>query len=332
MTFRSGAALLAALALGGVDGGAASAAVIDLTAPGASALIEEAIFQEGPGGAPAGNRIAFLRLQASGTEGGFNTDYRPLPPDAVSTLVTHAITKAILSPRIWTTSQGSYAVYTFLLDANEATLTSQNFISLDELRIYTATGFATPATLTELHGAGTIRYNMDASSDNTVLLNNNNNPGTGIIDLQIMIPTSALTDVADGDYVFLYARCGAHGLVSGNDYGTGGGFEEFLAYSAASAVEGGPTLVVPWIRFSGAPSAGKVRFRYYVPGSGPVRITLYDVQGRSVASFQRSSSGSGTHDGALERPSGRGPLPSGIYLYRFEWNGIRRTGKIALLK
>ena len=68
-------------------------AMVDLTARGASASLNGAIFQQGDPGLGGTGLQSFVRLQArGGTEQGYNTDARPLQYDATgNTSVTHGL-------------------------------------------------------------------------------------------------------------------------------------------------------------------------------------------------------------------------------------------------
>ena len=81
----------------------------------------------------------------------------------------------------------------------------------------------------------------------------------------------------------------------------------------------------------GAPS-GAFRAHYYVPGAGQVRLTLYDIHGRAVASTSRREDGGGMRDVQVEAVPKVSRLASGIYFYRFEWNETRQSGKVAILR
>ncbi len=76
------------------------------------------------------------------------------------------------------------------------------------------------------------------------------------------------------------------------------------------------------------PARGPVMLHVQIPAAGPARLTVYDVSGREVARPLDGETPAGEH--AL-RFGGEG-LPAGIYLYRLEWNGEARTGRLVRLR
>ena len=59
-----------------------------------------------------------------------------------------------------------------------------------------------------------------------------------------------------------------------------------------------------------------------------VRLTVYDVRGRSVAVLADRAFGAGEHTVLFD---GR-DLPSGVYFYRLQADGYDRTLKMIMLK
>lgn len=327
--FRIGiSALLVVLA-----GAASSARAIDLTTSGATATVQSVIFVEG-NAFPSATDVhqPFLRIQATGTEQGFNTDFRPLEPDAVGTLTTHAIRLGSLARRFITMANHSDYYLELWIDANESTLSGESYLSIDQLRIYTATSPSIGAA-SQLPLSATLRYDMDLPTDQQVLLDSALEPGSGVPAVTIEVPTSYFAGVPDSEYVYLFVRAGGAGLVGGRQYGSSGGFEEMSALipSNPSAVPVSSAAPVPSIRVVGGASMETMRFRCSVPEPGRAAIRLVDVRGRAVARIRRDVS-AGTFDVPLSA-FGSGGLASGIYLYRFDWNGLPRgKGKIAGLR
>jgi hypothetical protein len=66
---------------------------------------------------------------------------------------------------------------------------------------------------------GTLRYNLDAGGNNTVLYNDQQS-GSGSGDIDIFIPVSAFAGTKPSDYVYMYQFWG------NADASTEGGFEE----------------------------------------------------------------------------------------------------------
>jgi hypothetical protein len=279
--------------------------------------------------------IPFLRLQGTSTEHGFNTDFRPLPPDAVST-TTRSITLGSFGPRILTDATGAYRYYTLFLDVNESSTSGDNYLSLDSLIVYSvpAAGGGALSTRAAIASAGTVRYDMDQPADQTVLMDGNLVPGSGVGDLEIDIPASRFDGVGAGDFIYTYLSFGLVGTVGARKYGTSGGFEELRAYPppATGVEETSSESARPWLRILAGPSSGTARFRYFVPGPGGVRLTLYDVHGRAVATMSSRDETGGVRELPLQSFPNVSRLASGIYFYDFRWNEMRQNGKVAVLR
>ena len=178
-----------------------------------------------------GNYDPFLRVQANDVEEGFNTDfggpYDPVgshqpPLNDVGGIWTHDITKGDLAVK----NVGGIDYYVFTLDINEPNNDAQRFLSLDELKLYTsATGVRS-----DLVGA-TLRYDMDAVSDQDVYLDHALQEGSGHDDMEVLIPTSFFAGAASTDFLYLYCKLGATGGAFGADYAfeSADGFEEWSA-------------------------------------------------------------------------------------------------------
>lgn len=309
--------------------GASPARGADLTTRGAAVTIQSAIFSQGDAG--TGGTAAyepFLRIQANGGEQGFNTDFRPLEPDAVST-TTRSLPLNSLRRVLLTTSQGSDYYFEFHLDANESTTSGNNFLSVDELRLYTANA-PNIGTISALDMTGILRYDMDQLANETLLLDTALELGSGSIDLTIHVPTSYFTGSLDTDYFYLFFRAGDQSVVGTRNYGGSGGFEEMRALlGTATSVAPTAGTGIPWARVLGVGEGPRVRCS--VPGAGLADIRLYDVRGRQVSRYQREIPGASVFEAAL--PGGPMRAGSGIYFYRFRWNGTTvSTGKVTILR
>jgi hypothetical protein len=73
--------------------------------------------------------------------------------------------------------------------------------------------------------------------------------------------------------------------------------------------------IASWARVSPNPSSGRVRLEYALPQAGHVRVRVYDVRGRQIASLADGPRPSGRHQLQWSAPTGTGP---GIYFVRFE--------------
>jgi hypothetical protein len=177
----------------------------------------------------------FLRLQNTGSEEGFNTDFQPFPLDDKSPAnFTHSVQWNTLS----TINISGTDYYSFQLDANEQQNGTRSLISLDALKIYTASN---PA-LSTLGGLNPL-YDLDGVSDQTVFIETALKPGSGTDDLTLYIPKSFFAGVNGTDYMYFYSQFGLSdavdpGLVSGAT------FEEWRADQAPSAVPEPATMVL----------------------------------------------------------------------------------------
>jgi uncharacterized delta-60 repeat protein len=69
------------------------------------------------------------------------------------------------------------------------------------------------------------------------------------------------------------------------------------------------------------------RIRFYVSGQGTASITIYDILGKEVTSFIQNISKSGEYSVEWDAAN----LPSGVYIYKLEVNGIPTDTKKMLL-
>jgi hypothetical protein len=68
--------------------------------------------------------------------------------------------------------------------------------------------------------------------------------------------------------------------------------------------------------------------QYQIPGAGPVRLTVYDILGREVATLVDGVQQPGTHEARFDG----GGLASGVYLYRIQAAGFVQQRKMILQK
>jgi hypothetical protein len=196
----------------------------------------------------------FLTIQASGTEQGFNSVTQPLDTKRAP-VDTHELTKLQL---VTSTTQTGVEYYSFLLDVNESNNPLTSFITVDALKIYTSPTML--GTLSELETSGTLRFNLDANEDNTLVYNDANS-GSGEGDIAFFVPVSAFVGVPDNYFVYIYQQFGAT-AVAGPPAGSNGGFEETsLAADLIIVPEVGS--LVPLMAVLGAVFAGPfVRRRF----------------------------------------------------------------------
>jgi hypothetical protein len=77
----------------------------------------------------------------------------------------------------------------------------------------------------------------------------------------------------------------------------------------------------------------RVAMRFGVPASGPVKLSVYDLQGRKVADIVDRTESAGWRDVEWNGRDNRGrPVASGSYFARLESTGTIRTTKIILAR
>jgi hypothetical protein len=217
-------------------------AVIDLTTPGAMAVVNGAIlsqFTAQPAG--SGSFHSFVRLSSSNAvEQGYNTDFRPVQFDEnTSFSFTHSLQLGAVPTII---APGGMAYYEFALDINSSSL-----LSLDELRLYVTKNStaadpqnalshydATTLTLTGVSSTShtpvslSPAYDMDGGADPSdltwVKLNPNLSPGIGKVDMVALIPVTLLGSDPN-QYVYLYSKFGVQNANTG-------GFQQWAAQPA----------------------------------------------------------------------------------------------------
>ena len=203
-----------------MSAGMAGAGELDLTSLNSSGFINGAYFlQADPHSTGSGLIHSFVRMQASPTEQGYNTDYRPVEFDEDKTgTFNHSLLWSVVP--VVTIDNIDYRE--FLLDVNETKPGS--LISLDKLEIYllstgdqhTYSAFGTPV------------YTLDPSGQNNwIKLDYALNSGSGGGDMFAYIPNSLFTGT--NQYVYLYS-------MFGETIPTSDGFEEWAWFERAPIV------------------------------------------------------------------------------------------------
>ncbi len=226
------------LAVGMVATSALAVPTINLTtttinsvAPSDSGVINGATFAwSNPQPTGTGVFNPFLRLQLTGgptgSEQGYNTsaDSNNILDNKTPVNWTHDL----LISSLQKTTDGLY--YQFTLDINEANGGNKNLLSLDGLRLFSTSTPGQSATGTYGNTAppnlagdlkyntgggitGTLLYDIDAGSDNSVLLDANRNgnpPGSGVADMIFLVPKAVIDNrVNQGEtYLILWSRFG----------------------------------------------------------------------------------------------------------------------------
>jgi len=227
-SIRSAMVFVATLAL--TLSGVAQATVLDLTTSGASQTLDGAIYNQGnaqPTG--SGTIDSFERLQASGTEDGYNTG-----ASGVLDNVPGAFTEDSLLAGAGIVNIGGIDYLQFLLDINEGGGPNSQ-ISLNDVQIFQT---STPGQSVTTFTGGVLNlansslvYRLDATGDHTVELDGDLGHGSGSGDMNLFVPLSLFDFNSLQNYLVLYSNFGTP-----ND--SDAGFEEW-------AVLRGPSRVVP---------------------------------------------------------------------------------------
>lgn len=195
---------------------------------------------------PSGTGVLdpFLRVQRNGTEQGYNTtqpNAGALPFQEIFGIWTHDLSFGSM--------QVVNGTYNFVLDIGEPVSTAQgsqqSLISLDGLKLYVTNTPGQNSNSVDGNGdangiSGTLLWNMDALADNYVLLdaNRDGNPGNGVSDMLMQIPTSVFSGVTSSQYIILWSRFGLMDAANAGaeSFGT---FEEWANLTTSNGGGGG---------------------------------------------------------------------------------------------
>lgn len=180
-----------------------------------------------PGTAGTGNFDTFLKLNGSPMEQGYNTSARGVM-DNVNGQWTHNLTVGDMS--IVQDLTGRYLI-SVGMDLNEPNSAGARYQSLDSFQIYVSPiGSQNTTDPTQL---GTLIYNMDAVTDNALLLdvNRNSSGGSGRSDLNIYLDLSLFAGAKQSDFIYFYVKMGGVGMGEAPQYPNlsfqnDGGFDE----------------------------------------------------------------------------------------------------------
>lgn len=166
---------------------------------------------------PSGTGVLdpFLRVQRNGTEQGYNTTVAnagQLPFEEKFGIWTHDLQ--------FSSMQVINGTYNFVLDIGEPVSDNTNkgqesLLSLDGLKLYVTNTPGQNSSSVDGNGnangiLGTLLWDMDAQTDNFVLLdaNRDGNPGNGVSDMLMRVPTSVFAGVSSTQYIILWSRFG----------------------------------------------------------------------------------------------------------------------------
>lgn len=199
----------------------AHATVVDLTTSlSATGSINGALFfasDQQPAG--TGFIDPFLRVQASPTEQGYNTD-GGFPFDDKN---PHNFQHSVLLSSLMQINLNGTEYFKFMLDANQSGASNHTF-TMTGLQIFTTNDPAQMVTTFDANGVlqlnGTLAYNMNASGTNSV---KTTATGSGKYDMVMYVPVS-LFNLADKYMVLYFAGQG------------NGGFEEWTVATGVNPI------------------------------------------------------------------------------------------------
>lgn len=189
---------------------------------------------------PSGTGVLdpFVRVQDNGTEQGYNTtlaNQGAYPFQEKFGNWTHDLQFSSL--------QLINGNYNFVLDIGEPVVTNQNqgqqsLLSLDGLKLFVTNTPGQSSNSVDGSGNanginGTLLWDMDALTDNYILLdsNRNGNPGNGVSDMLMLVPQSVFANVTSSQYIILWSRFGLQNAANAGaeSFGT---FEEWAHLTA----------------------------------------------------------------------------------------------------
>lgn len=176
----------------------------------------------------------FLRVQARGTEQGYNHSLGFNQPwDTKAGIHTHDIQMQDLV----TATITGVNYFQFLLDINESSGHDFEFLSLDNVQIYTRNGPITSADESFSH-LGDLRFNSDVgpNGDTTVHLDYSRNNGSGSGDMFLYVPVSLFAGTMPTDYVYFYSQFGGA-------FPSDAGFEEWAMLTNSGGGPGQPPVI-----------------------------------------------------------------------------------------
>lgn len=214
---------------------------LNLESLGASGYINGAYFQQGSTGSGTGIFPSFVRIQANGTEQGYNTTVNDIYNNTSDDTHNYAIQLQNLT----TIDQGGVTYYEFLLDINEAG-GGNEVLSLDRILVGVSTTPNNTAAITAT-GTGANQFNWlydldNGDPTNSILLDYSLATGSGTSDMRFLVPVTLFTGQSPAAYVYLYSAFGSKGGL----YDSSDGFEEWSYRTGPGfqAPDGGATALL----------------------------------------------------------------------------------------
>ncbi len=210
--------------------------VIDLRSTASTGSANGALFYQNLGQLTGtGSYDPFLRLQNSPVEQAFNTDYRSGGLAPLNAISDPSYTRSLTLGSLQAVNVNGKDYYAFSLLINQQGSGAARYLSLDQLKLYTAGS----GSLSDL-SAATLRWDMDKGMESTVYLDGLASTGS-TDDMQVLIPTSAFAGVDPTTYVYLYSKFGATGGMGADSYSAS--FEQWSALTVSTPSVPEPSLL-----------------------------------------------------------------------------------------
>ena len=222
------------IAAGLVQSSSGAVVTLDLLTAGSTAAGPSgSFFKQVATGAGTGNWDPFLSLDSKkGILQGYNTDANASAgsPDIVTGGGrTHSVTFGQLRY----TTVGGIDFVRFSLDINEPGNPPEQYLALNDFRIFAPVGPGFANYSGSVAGLGTPLYNMDTvGNDRTVLMDYSLQSGSGVSDMELFVPLSLFGSLAADRSIVVYTRIGDGAGITGypgiSAWGAdAGGFEEW---------------------------------------------------------------------------------------------------------
>ena len=172
---------------------------------------------------------SFVRLSTNNTqEEGLNTSDRPLLNDENN---SPQFTRDLQVQNVPVVNVSGTNYYEFLLDINQTN--NDPLLSLDQVFVCIAGSGGLNTTTAGCPAGSTLVYNLDAATNNDVLMDYGLNSGSGSGDLFMYIPKSLFDafGATGSTYVYLWSTFGTT-----NGYGNNDGFEEWAVRETSGTV------------------------------------------------------------------------------------------------
>jgi uncharacterized repeat protein (TIGR01451 family) len=199
---------------------------VDITNAGDFTVVNGVTFTDAVRvGSGTGGYNTFLAISNnSGVESGFNSDDTP-PLDGTNGDIDQAKTHTVQLSSLVVTTINGVQYYQIRIDLNEANSDPNAQLSLDQFRLYTSTNGGIESTTALFNPANaTLKYDMDAGGNKSILLSDAGSTGSGTDDYSILIPVSVFAGADPATtYLYVYAQMGA----AGTDWMATSTFEEF---------------------------------------------------------------------------------------------------------